>query len=242
MFTFEEIGALLSAIGGNALSLWSGILGVAFTVLSVFQKDTLKRPMLVFGIIGLFLSPVLAWRDEYRQRSTLTRIVEDRRPKLVGEIETYRGYENADGIIIFVLVSVSNIGQVSTTAQGFRMTLKLPRFDDHSPHSPSFYDDMKIENRFTQQVDIYNRSDSVFEKMKDPISPGAIKRGWLMFRVTALRYVDTYGGTIAITFLDTQRQGYAIESEKMTGKPNLGSNKQPAFPGIEPLIPKPERQ
>jgi hypothetical protein len=68
MFTWQEITDLFAAISGNVVSLSSGVLGVIFTVISVWLPNKQKRYAFTFGILALLLSPIYAWRDEYRNR------------------------------------------------------------------------------------------------------------------------------------------------------------------------------
>lgn len=71
MLTSKEVIELFTAIWSNWVSLLSGILGIIFTVISIWWPNPnppLKRIALILGLLSLFLSPVYAWRDEYRAR------------------------------------------------------------------------------------------------------------------------------------------------------------------------------
>lgn len=71
MFTVSEIGALAEALVSNTVSILSGILGLVFTMISIYWKNPpVKRIFLIFGIGALLLSPIYAWRDEYRGRQS----------------------------------------------------------------------------------------------------------------------------------------------------------------------------
>jgi hypothetical protein len=80
MIQWHEITALLWAIWNNGISLLSGVLGVVFTVLSVFFPDKQKRYFIICGIIALLLSPIVAWLDEYRaHRSEAQRLTQEKK-------------------------------------------------------------------------------------------------------------------------------------------------------------------
>lgn len=67
MPNWEEIAALAFAIRGNFMSLWGGILGFVFTVIWVYyRKEKIGRVFLFFAFLFLFLSPIGAFFDEYR--------------------------------------------------------------------------------------------------------------------------------------------------------------------------------
>jgi len=68
MFSLEELAALFAAVGDNTVSLFGGILGIVFTIISIFlPNSSQRRALLVIGLICLMLAPIYAWRDEYRE-------------------------------------------------------------------------------------------------------------------------------------------------------------------------------
>ena len=236
MLTATEIAALISTIWGNVVSLWSGVLGVGFTVISVFStRRNLKKPMLILGLLGLFISPIFAWRDEHRARSELAKKLDEKTPKLVAKIDTSRGYEFSDGIRIFLLLSVRNVGMVPTTVHSFSLILYPPRLYQMGPFQPIYYDELRMVNPSSNLEYLFTRKDSVFERMVDPIPQGAIRRGWVAFHVKGLRYVDTHGGHLTITFKDVLDQKHSA-TLKMQGGLETPSPTV-AFPGIEPVLP-----
>lgn len=229
-----EVAALLSAIWFNWLALLSAVFGVALTISSAFTKrSSAKRILLCFGLIALFLTPILVWRDEYRRATALAQ----KGPKLNPVITTSRGFENKEGVVVFVLLTVSNIGQAPTTATSFRMKIHPPRLYELRPLAPTFYDPAKVTNEKTNEVFIFERKDSIFEKMAEPIPPGAVRRGWAMYSVKGLPYADLVGAQITVTVNDVHGGKYSA-SYKMTG--DLGAPVQPGitYPAVEPVLPK----
>ena len=68
MLSWAELVALLSAIAGNAAALVAGIFGIILTAVGAFGISTsAKWAFIATGLAAIFVSPVLAWRDEYRQ-------------------------------------------------------------------------------------------------------------------------------------------------------------------------------
>lgn len=77
---WQEFTALLTAIWRNGVSLLSGVLGIAFTVVSVWRPERQKRYLFIIGIAALLLSPICAWLDEHRtRRSDTTRLAQEKK-------------------------------------------------------------------------------------------------------------------------------------------------------------------
>ncbi len=68
----ENWFALFRAIGGNAVTLWSGIFGLMATFLGLLSRKTpYGKYFFAAGIAALVLSPALAWIDEHKLRLQL---------------------------------------------------------------------------------------------------------------------------------------------------------------------------
>ena len=76
---------------------------------------------------------------------------------------------------------------------------------------------------------------SLDRRMASPISPGEIRRGWGMYRIKGLRWIDVYQGTFAVSFKDTLDSVYSAVSSKMSSEPNSSGPMQ-IFPGIKPTV------
>jgi hypothetical protein len=87
--TPSEIWALLVQIINNTTSFMSGIIGLALTLTAAFWRSaSYTRLLLVAGLFSIFLSPIIAWRDTYRDlakaQSDLARLS---RPDLRASLE-----------------------------------------------------------------------------------------------------------------------------------------------------------
>jgi hypothetical protein len=67
MLTWQELWGLLSAIADSVLGASTGILGAILFLASIWVPDELYKRILRYVALGfLCLSPIFAWRDEYR--------------------------------------------------------------------------------------------------------------------------------------------------------------------------------
>jgi hypothetical protein len=231
MFTFEELSALFAAIWSTWVSALTGVIGLALTAIALFWPNLPNRRIFsVVGIVVLVISPIYAWRDEHRLRIAVE-------PVLKAQINTYRGFEVSDGIMLAVLISVRNTGPVPTTAHSFRLTLHPLRLDEMGPFAPNYYDVMRfIKTGDGSQMYVFKKESSVFETMSKPILQGEIRRGWLIYKVVGLRWVDMHNGQLSMSFRDTTEKRYTVKSSKMTSMPNPPEDELRAFPGVEPEI------
>jgi len=76
--SWQEFRSLLAGITGNLVALMSGVLAIAFTVVGlVWREAPAGEVFLGCALLGALLSPVLVWRDQYRESQRLrSRIAE----------------------------------------------------------------------------------------------------------------------------------------------------------------------
>lgn len=72
--TTAEVWALITALAGNTVSLWSGGIGLLVSAIGLALRQDDKRGVLfiIAGSVSLFIAPAAAWRDEHRLAQTVS--------------------------------------------------------------------------------------------------------------------------------------------------------------------------
>ncbi len=132
MLSSSELVALFWAIAGNTVALLSGIVGIALTVWCVFAPQSPARnALLVAALVALWLSPVLAWRDQYRQwleADTKVRELSEHRPNLSGQVEQLMSHtlQPSGQFQLVVWMLIKNTGELPSMASQFQLEYTRP--------------------------------------------------------------------------------------------------------------------
>jgi hypothetical protein len=202
-----------------------------------------KKLLKVCCIIFLALAVFKSWDEQFTSATTNQKLLEDKSPKLDGFVHRFVAAEEPGrtNSLLFVDLDVRNSGGAPSVAEGFRLTVLLPKRESTNAEPISFSDEYKcsfLHKGKPWLLDL-KRPQLISEKTTKAIPIGEAPRGWAAFRLHGIPPNHLQATNVVLSFVDVTGTRVYVTNGVSKGKP---SSSQPlddlaeVMPGAENIF------